>query len=236
MSNFCSSCKKLLSNATVKRTCPACEKAVCSNCLYQRVAVPQLKYQMHEVCNPCYHRISNEMILSKPPKGFMQRLEQNPLPSASDPETRALEDRLEQLRKDFPSSSAVESMPMGRQAATADDILQQLNAELIISGNEDKALAARLRVLHETMPAATPDTVVLPKSKEEEEKKKDENDEDDELPWCTVCNDNARQRCLDCDELFCEACARKIHRQSNYKKHQLEAYKPSAKTKKKYDY
>ena len=165
----------------------------------------------------------------------MQRLEQNPLPnvrratpSAVDPETKALEERLEQLRKDFPSA---ESMPTGTQAATADDLLQQLNAELIISGNADKALAARLRVLHETMPAATPDTVVLPKSKEQEEE-----DEDDELPWCTVCNENASKRCLDCEELFCETCAKKIHRQSNYKKHQLEAYKPSAKTKKKYSY
>lgn len=229
----------------MKRTCPACEKAVCSNCLYQRAAVSQLNYQMHEVCNPCYHRISNELILSKPPKGFLQRIEQNPLPNirretpSADPETKALEDRLEQLRKNFPSATttnSAESMPTGRQAATADDILQQLNAELIISANEDKTLAARLRVLHETMPAATPDTVVLPKSKEEEKKKKEDEDDDDELPWCTVCNDNARQRCLDCDELFCETCARKIHRQSNYKKHQLEAFKPSAKSKKKYDY
>lgn len=240
MSNFCSSCKKLLSNPTLKRMCPSCQKTFCVNCMYQRVAVPELKYQMHDVCNACYHRINNEMALSKPPKGFMQRIEQNPLPigrpqTTIDPETKALEDRLEQLRKNFPSATnSSMSMPMAKTNATADDLLHQLNEELIISRNEDNALAARLRVLHETMPAATPDTVVLPTSNAT--KTTTEDEEDEEFPWCTVCNENATKRCLDCDELFCEKCAKKIHRDSNYKGHQLEVYKPSVKAKKKYGY
>ena len=174
------------------------------------------------------------MMLNKPPKSFMQRLEQQPaqprMPVAAaalDPETRALEERLQKLRASFPATATARTT-----SDTPDDLLRQMNDELFIEKNEQSALAERLRILHETMPAATPDTVVLPSSTNVAE----DNDEDEEFPWCTVCNENAKKRCVDCDELFCEPCAKKIHRQSGYKDHELEAYKPSAKTRKKYNY
>lgn len=233
MSNFCFSCKQLLVNQTLKRVCPSCQKTFCSNCLYQRIALPKLNYQMHDVCTGCYHQITSEMLLSKPPKGFMQRLEQTPQPLVqprrADPETQALEERLQKLRMEFPSPSASSALPAAKPS-TAEDLLQQMNDELLISKNEDDALEARLRLLHETMPVATSVTAVA------KEMEKKEDDEEEEFPWCTVCNENATKRCLDCEELFCETCAKKIHRQSNYKKHQIEVYKPSAKAKKKYGY
>jgi hypothetical protein len=189
---------------------------------------------MQEVCSPCFHSISTEMMLQKPPKNFIKRLEQQPqqqkprMPvNQLDPETQALEDRLQQLRKSFPSKP-----PTSSASNDPDDLIRQMNDELSIQQNQDNSLEQRLRILHETMPAATPDTVILPSSKKVEE----ENDEDEEFPWCTVCNDNATKRCLECDELFCESCVKKIHRQSGYKNHQLESYKPSAKAKKKYNY
>jgi hypothetical protein len=172
-------------------------------------------------------------MLQKPPKNFVQRLEQQQpekrMPvNQLDPETQALEERLQKLRKSFPSTSTAAAI-----GNTPDDLIRQMNDELSIQQNDDKSIENRLRILHETMPAATPNTVVLPSSKKVEE---EENNEDEEFPWCTVCNDNATKRCLDCDELFCESCVKKIHRQSGYKNHQLESYRPSAKAKKKYNY
>ena len=237
MTSICLSCRQTILNNSLKKTCGSCQKIFCSNCLYQRIAVPKLNYQMQEVCTPCFHSISTEMMLQKPPKNFMQRLEQQQQPQQQmrmpvnqlDPETKALEERLQKLRVAFPATPAATST----SSNTPDDLLRQMNDELSIQQKEQNSLEQRLRILHETMPAATPDTVVLPKSKQVEE---EANDEDEEFPWCTVCNENATKRCLDCDELFCESCVKKIHRQSSYKNHQLESYKPSAKAKKKYNY
>ena len=237
MTSICLSCRQTILNNSLKKTCGSCQKTFCSNCLYQRIAVPKLNYQMQEVCTPCFHSISTEMMLQKPPKNFMQRLEQQQPPQQQmrmpvnqlDPETKALEERLQKLRVAFPATPAATSA----SSNTPDDLLRQMNDELSIQQKEQNSLEQRLRILHETMPAATPDTVVLPKSKQVEE---EANDEDEEFPWCTVCNENATKRCLDCDELFCESCVKKIHRQSSYKNHQLESYKPSTKAKKKYNY
>ena len=186
---------------------------------------------MHEVCNSCYQKITTELILQKPPKSFVERLEKQtpmvqnmPAAVALDPETKALEERLNKLRVQVPLPSASDP--------TSDDLLRQMNDELAIEQSIDQSLAERLRILHETMPAATPNTVVLPSAKKIEEDEKD----DEEFPWCTVCNDNANRRCLDCDELFCEPCSKKIHRQSGYKRHEIETYRPSTKAKKKYAY
>jgi hypothetical protein len=237
MTSICKSCKQTILNNSLKKRCSSCEEIFCSNCLYQRIAVPKLNYQMQEVCTPCFHSISTQMMLQKPPKNFVQRLEQQQQSQKQipinqlDPETQALEERLQKLRHSFPSTTTTTTTAIGN---TPDDLIRQMNDELSIQQKDDKSLEARLRILHETMPAATPDTVILPSSLKA--KQEEENNEDEEFPWCTVCNDNATKRCLDCDELFCESCVKKIHRQSGYKAHQLESYRPSAKAKKKYNY
>ncbi|CAF0883481.1 unnamed protein product [Rotaria sordida] len=247
MNSICSSCKQSILNNSLKKFCGSCQQIYCSNCLYQRIAIPKLNYQMHEVCTQCYHSISTEIMLQKPPKNFLKRLEQYQQPSLSsskqiqmpinelDPETKALEERLEKLRMDFPGKSI--NNISNKISTNPNDLIKQMHDELSIQQHNDNSLAQRLRILHETMPAATPDTVILSSTKKSEEQSNDNNDDDDdEFPWCTVCNANATKRCLDCDELFCESCVKKIHRQSDYKKHQLESYKPSAKAKKKYNY
>lgn len=241
MTSICKSCKQTILNNSLRKICVSCNEIFCSNCLYQRVAVPKLNYQMSEVCTPCYHSITTQMMLQKPPKNFVQRLEQQPIQQQKrlpvnqlDPETKSLEERLQKLRENFPSTSTNIISSSSSNINTPDDLIQQMHDELSIQENNDKSLENRLRILHETMPAATPNTVILPSSIKPKEVDQDE-DEDDEFPWCTVCNDNATKRCLDCDELFCESCVKKIHRQSGYKNHQLESYRPSAKTRKKYN-
>lgn len=54
-----------------------------------------------------------------------------------------------------------------------------------------------------------------------------ENPEDlEELPWCTICNEDARIRCMDCDgELYCNSCFREIHHDDEeYRRHTTKAY------------
>lgn len=242
MTSICTSCKQTIVNPSLKKHCVSCEKDFCVNCLYQRIPVPKFNHQMYEVCTPCFHAISTQMMLQKPPKNFIKRLEQQPPVVAAaarptpvnqlDPDVQALEDRLRRLRETFPATNSNPVIAPVAMGNDPDDLIRQMNEELMIQQNADQALAERLRILHETMPAATPDTVVLPPKKVEE----DNADEDEEFPWCTVCNDNATKRCLDCDELFCESCVKKIHRQSGYKNHQLESYRPTDKVKKKYNY
>lgn len=52
------------------------------------------------------------------------------------------------------------------------------------------------------------------------------NPEDlEELPWCTICNEDAKQRCLDCDgELYCNACFKEIHDDEEYRRHRSKKY------------
>ncbi|CAL8074723.1 unnamed protein product [Calicophoron daubneyi] len=55
--------------------------------------------------------------------------------------------------------------------------------------------------------------------------------DNDELPWCCICNANARLRCFDCDgDLYCAHCFRKSHRGRENRDHVTEPYKPKIKT------
>lgn len=51
-------------------------------------------------------------------------------------------------------------------------------------------------------------------------------DDLEELPWCTICNEDAKIRCVDCDgELYCKACFREIHHDDeDYRAHKTKAY------------
>lgn len=47
----------------------------------------------------------------------------------------------------------------------------------------------------------------------------------EELPWCTICNEDAKLRCLGCDgELYCNACFKEIHDDEEYKQHRTKPY------------
>ena len=150
MSSTCTACRQANLNNSLKKTCGSCQKIFCSNCVYQRIAIPKLNYQMYEVCTPCFHSISTEMMLQKPPKNFIKRLEQQP-PSQQqqkrmpvnelDPETKALEDRLQQLRMAFPSKSTTQSSISN----TPDDLIQQMHDELNQMHHENERLMDELR-------------------------------------------------------------------------------------------
>ena len=55
-------------------------------------------------------------------------------------------------------------------------------------------------------------------------------DDDEELPWCSICNEDATLRCRDCDgDLFCARCNRECHGEFEMD-HRTEKYtKPASK-------
>ena len=50
--------------------------------------------------------------------------------------------------------------------------------------------------------------------------------EPEELPWCVICNEDARLRCLDCGgDLYCGACWRELHSDREDRGHRTQTYK-----------
>ncbi|XP_019932747.3 abscission/NoCut checkpoint regulator [Aedes albopictus] len=55
--------------------------------------------------------------------------------------------------------------------------------------------------------------------------------ETEELPWCTICNEDAVVRCVTCGgDLFCRACFKEIHDDEEYRKHEIIPYKAKTKS------
>lgn len=61
--------------------------------------------------------------------------------------------------------------------------------------------------------AALPSDSISPDEKEFLESiPKPPKEESEELPWCTICNEDAILRCESCDnELFCKLCFKEVH-------------------------
>ncbi|CAG9863797.1 unnamed protein product [Phyllotreta striolata] len=57
---------------------------------------------------------------------------------------------------------------------------------------------------------------------------KSSQEESEELPWCVLCNNDAKFRCLDCDgDLYCNSCNIEVHRNWGDTDHHFVPYKPS---------
>lgn len=75
--------------------------------------------------------------------------------------------------------------------------------------------------------AALPDSDLTPEEKEFVNSIKPEQPAE-ELPWCTICNEDATIRCLGCDgDLFCRPCFNEIHaNDEEYMEHRTKSFVP----------
>lgn len=73
--------------------------------------------------------------------------------------------------------------------------------------------------------AKLPDSDLTPEEKEFVNSQKP-TAETEELPWCTICNDDAVVRCIGCDgDLFCRSCFKEIHdNDEEYREHPTKRY------------
>lgn len=96
--------------------------------------------------------------------------------------------------------------------------------------HEDEETLAKKIVTKYLDEAALPDSDLTPEEKEfVNSVKPGENTE--ELPWCTICNEDATIRCIGCDgDLFCRPCFKEIHdNDEEYREHQTKKFIPKEK-------
>lgn len=79
--------------------------------------------------------------------------------------------------------------------------------------SEDEETVAKKMVQKFMEEAALPSDSISPDEKEFLESiPKPPKEESEELPWCTICNEDAILRCESCDnELFCKICFKEVH-------------------------
>lgn len=96
--------------------------------------------------------------------------------------------------------------------------------------HEDEETLAKKIVTKYLDEAALPDSDLTPEEKEFVNSIKPGQVEE-ELPWCTICNEDATIRCIGCDgDLFCRACFNEIHaNDEEYREHQTKKFIPSEK-------
>lgn len=94
--------------------------------------------------------------------------------------------------------------------------------------DDDEATATK-KILKKLLEEAKLDNGLTPEDVEflESIPKPPEYQQDtEELPWCTICNEDAIIRCLDCDnDLFCRACFKEYHQDDEeYREHRTKSY------------
>lgn len=81
--------------------------------------------------------------------------------------------------------------------------------------------------------AKLPDANLTPEEKEFVDSVKPTSADQEELPWCTICNEDAVIRCIGCDgDLFCRSCFKEIHaNDEEYREHPTKSYSKPANSK-----
>ena len=51
-------------------------------------------------------------------------------------------------------------------------------------------------------------------------------EESEDLPWCVICNEDARYKCNGCDgDLYCERCMKECHDEFDLKDHKYSVFR-----------
>ncbi|XP_055617426.1 abscission/NoCut checkpoint regulator [Toxorhynchites rutilus septentrionalis] len=128
-----------------------------------------------------------------------------------------IEKRLANLRDDSPVPKVVEtpntqsSLNVENEEETDDEIAKKIAQRFLEEAEiEAKQSPKENNELFITLDVPTPPNVA----------------DLQELPWCTICNEDAVVRCIGCDgDLYCRSCYKEYHDDEEYRKHETKLYK-----------
>ncbi|KAI1309059.1 Abscission/NoCut checkpoint regulator [Halotydeus destructor] len=166
-------------------------------------------------------------------------------------EQRELEERLARLKGLDPANfSAPPIMVYQRpRIVTSDDLMKQLTAEAHLDTDrgmdgiktrdetEDEVIERLLAeanlpdlsdvdVNHSKAETLAQSAKKRLKNITSANAKLSQTDDSDELPWCAICNEDAKLRCIDCDgDLYCHECFREFHCDSDTRTHATRPYR-----------
>uniref|UniRef100_A0A182IXZ0 Uncharacterized protein n=1 Tax=Anopheles atroparvus TaxID=41427 RepID=A0A182IXZ0_ANOAO len=126
--------------------------------------------------------------------------------------------------KDFPTGGT-ESGPSRPQLpdSDSDDCLndEELARKLAQRYAEEGKLEAKLN------PTDSDEEILSPTTCASAAASGPSNGDEEELPWCTICNEDAVLRCRGCDnDLYCKSCFKEFHYDEDPSEHNTVAFKP----------
>lgn len=125
------------------------------------------------------------------------------------------------------SSNSVEVIERRLAALRGDRTPADNELHRTVMNDEDDETKVRNVVNRYLEEATLPEVDQLTEEEQEFVRKADGKTSKDleELPWCTICNEDAVVRCLGCDgDLFCRTCFKECHDDEEYREHQTKSY------------
>ncbi|XP_072391917.1 abscission/NoCut checkpoint regulator [Diabrotica undecimpunctata] len=98
------------------------------------------------------------------------------------------------------------------------------------SGSEEEVDKVTKKIMDEVALDERLPSSILSKTKSSSRESKEEDEVEDgspELPWCVLCNNDAKYRCMDCSgDLYCSSCNTEVHKNWGDTDHHVVPYKP----------
>lgn len=167
------------------------------------------------------------------------------------PENRTEEQQIQDLIGRYADETTLNNVMDGKRLEQDEDIMRRLNAlkEFPVTGHTGNVPPRPTALPHSDSDESVNEEEVATKlARQYEEEGKiaaksdpDESDDDmmrptvpandeEELPWCTICNEDAVLRCKGCgNDLYCSSCYKEFHYDEDPREHKTEAFKPKFK-------
>uniref|UniRef100_A0A1B0CQ96 Uncharacterized protein n=1 Tax=Lutzomyia longipalpis TaxID=7200 RepID=A0A1B0CQ96_LUTLO len=140
-----------------------------------------------------------------------QYAEESSIREAHDP-AKDVERRLAALKENPLAPAGKPVVPAAAGGSPADE-------------SEDEETAAKKITQRYLAEVALEGEILEPEEKEFIKSLPPPSKDTEELPWCTICNEDATIRCLGCDgDLFCRECFKDIHDDEEYRGHRTKPY------------
>jgi hypothetical protein len=134
-----------------------------------------------------------------------------------------LQERLNRLRGESGAAKAPEKFDMDVTLDSdeeAEKIMERLLSESLLPEVPCESITDEDRTVFEQ--AKKINEEAQPKKKKAIEA---EVDDEEELPWCEICNEDARLKCHDCEDLYCLSCFKEFHNDPETRRHKTSSYR-----------